>query len=752
MLPIDCDNDGIIGFSISKCFSRTLATLRIMKRTARVLFYFVLFQLFPLNAQNSLHFDGSNDYVICGTDTSLSNFNKNITIEAWVYADQWKTNVYEGGIAVKEDNNNNYGYMFRAGNGGRLNFAIGQGAWRELTTTSAVMKTSQWYHIAASYDGSYMRLYVDGKIVDSLYETDAIGVSSNVPLVIGGHSNPTAYSRHWAGKIDEVRIWKVTRTAAQISQNMGNEFCVSEPNLVAYYKLNHGTANGSNTAVNVAKDYSKFKNDGKLLNFDLIKSSSNWTQGVSLSKTTVFDTISVSKCNSYQLPGSQKNVYASGVYNATIDNYMGCDSQLTINLTIRANSRTDLSFVVCDSMKSLNLSKYYTQSGKYAEILVNQYGCDSVVAIDLTITKPAITEKKYKACNSVKLDRFPETIVYESGMLSDTFMGWGGCDSVVLHRFEVLKPTRDTQTLYLCNFIACPTDKNVVYKKIGIYYDTIINHLGCDSFIVYNVVSARSEGEISVKACSSYLSPSKSRTWTESGTYRDTLIGANYLACDSFVVINLTINKPSVETINISACEEYISPKGKRVTESGKIFESIQSYLGCDSINYIYNVSVVKIDRSLSRDWNTIISGEPEQGGTAFQWLNCAEKFAVITGANSGKYDISSSGEFAVEITKGKCIDTSRCMVYAYTNNKNMGQSKARVYPNPTLGKLQITLPSFYENVEAQLFNNLGQVVEAINLGNGSEFEVNTGLTAGIYRLRLYNDTSEISNFTIIKK
>ena len=79
-----------------------------------------------------------------------------------------------------------------------------------------------------------------------------------------------------------------------------------------------------------------------------------------------------------------------------------------------------------------------------------------------------------------------------------------------------------------------------------------------------------------------------------------------------------------------------------------------------------------------------------------------------------------------------------------------MGQSKARVYPNPTSGKLQITLPSFYENVEAQLFNNLGQVVEAINLGNGSEFEVNTGLTAGIYRLRLYNETSEISNFTIM--
>jgi len=723
-----------------------------MKPIAPILFLCFLIQLNQSEAQNSLHFDGSNDYVICGTDTSLSNFDKNITIEAWVYADQWKTNVYEGGIAVKEDNNNNYGYMFRAGNGGRLNFAIGQGTWREITTTNAVMKTSQWYHIAASYDGIYMRLYVDGKIVDSLYETDKIGVSTSVPLVIGGHSNPTAYSRHWAGKIDEVRIWKVTRTPTQISQNMNNEFCVSEPNLVAYYKFNHGTANGSNTTVNVAKDYSKFKNDGKLLNFDLIKSSSNWTQGVSLTKSTVYDTIAVSKCNSFQLPGSQKNVYASGVYNATIDNYMGCDSQLTINVTIRANSRTDLSFVECDSMKSLNYSKYYTQSGKYSEILVNQHGCDSVVAIDLTITKPALTEKVYKACNSVKLDRFPEKIMFESGTFSDTFRGWGGCDSIVLHRFEVLKPTRDTQTLFLCNFISCPTDRNVVYKKTGVYFDTILNHLGCDSFIVYNVVSARSEGQISVKACSSYLSPSKAYTWTESGIYRDTLIGANYLACDSFVVINLTINKPTVETIDVSACEEYFSPKGKRITESGKHFESIQSYLGCDSINYIYNVSIVKIDKSLSRDWNTIISGEPEQGGTAYQWLNCAENFALIQGATASKYDIESSGEFAVEITKGKCIDTSRCMVYAYTGRADIENSGIRLFPNPTTGQIHIELPGYFENVKVVLMNSVGQNLESHHLGNGADFEMESNLEAGIYRLRVFAGSKELMTSTLLMK
>ncbi len=702
-------------------------------------------------AQNALHFDGSNDYVICGTDTSLSNFRKNITIEAWVYADNWKTNVYEGCVVVKEDNSSNYGYMLRAGNGGRLNFAIGQGAWRELTTSSSVMKTNEWYHLAATYDGIYMRLYVDGKQVDSMYETDQIGISTSTPLTIGSHSSPTSYSRHWEGKIDEVRIWKTTRTAAQISQNMDKEFCTGEPNLVAYYKFNEGTANGSNTNVTVAKDFSGKKNDGKLLNFDLIKSGSNWTQGMNLKTTTSYDTISVSRCNRYQLPGSQKYVYASGQYQATIDNYMGCDSLLTINLMIQSNSKTELDYLVCDSMKSPNFDKYYTQSGVYDEILVNQFGCDSIVRLNVTVTKPVISEKSYRSCNSVVLDRIPQTVVYESGSLSDTFMGWGGCDSIVIHRFEVLRPSRDTQTLFLCNFIRSPSDNNIIFKKTGWYYDTIDNFNGCDSVLVYHVVSARTEGSINVKACNSYTAPSKSRTWTESGQYRDTLIGANYLACDSFINIDLLINKPKVEMVNVGACGFYETPQGQRTTQSGKLYESVPSYLGCDSIQYIYNVSITQINAGVKRDWNRLIADELPQTGTTFQWLDCSNDLEPITGANLSEFEMLKSGEYALEIRKGECIDTSRCKVYAFTNSANIQSTNIRIYPNPTNGLLSLKLNNIYVDVSMSIYNNLGQIVEVHKLGMGSTFSFRTNLSNGIYLIKVFTQEKELSRSTLIK-
>src|SRR6056300_1594874 len=112
-----------------------------------------------VSGQNALLFDGSNDQINCGTDSALAMDGGEITVEAWINASSWRTQVYEGNIICKEENTSNLGYMLRAGDGGRLNFTIGNGSWYELITSSSVMKTNQWYHVAGTYDGKVIRLY-----------------------------------------------------------------------------------------------------------------------------------------------------------------------------------------------------------------------------------------------------------------------------------------------------------------------------------------------------------------------------------------------------------------------------------------------------------------------------------------------------------------------------------------------------------------------------------------------------------------
>ena len=72
---------------------------------------------------NALDFDGVDDKVDCGNDTSIQITGKYITLEAWIYPTAWKTNAFDGNVINKEYNTSNYGFMLRCGAGGKLNFA-----------------------------------------------------------------------------------------------------------------------------------------------------------------------------------------------------------------------------------------------------------------------------------------------------------------------------------------------------------------------------------------------------------------------------------------------------------------------------------------------------------------------------------------------------------------------------------------------------------------------------------------------------
>ena len=303
-----------------------------MKKYIITLLLLLNFQLSRAQTANSLSFDGTNDLVNLGTDSAFAIGNAAITLEAWIYATAWKTWVYEGDILVKEENPSNLGYMLRAGEGGKLNFAVGNGSWNELTTKAGTLSLNTWTHIAATYDGKYSRVYVNGKIVDSLSVNITIGQSYTTPLVIGNHSG--TYSRYWQGNIDEVRIWNIVRSSQEIANYYQSEFCALQKGLVAYYKFNQGKAGGSNASEKTLIDYSGNKRNGTLSGFALSGSSSNWVSGKKLSKSASNDSFSLTRCDRYTVPSKSRTIRKSGIYFDTIPSWLGCDSALKINLTI----------------------------------------------------------------------------------------------------------------------------------------------------------------------------------------------------------------------------------------------------------------------------------------------------------------------------------------------------------------------------------------------------------------------------------
>lgn len=82
--------------------------------------------------------------------------------------------------------------------------------------SNVVPAPNTWYHIAATYDRSRMRIYVNGNLASSAAYSAAIN-TNNFDLFIGENSQQTG--RHWSGDIDELTIWDGAITAAQIIQH-----------------------------------------------------------------------------------------------------------------------------------------------------------------------------------------------------------------------------------------------------------------------------------------------------------------------------------------------------------------------------------------------------------------------------------------------------------------------------------------------------------------------------------------------------
>ncbi|MGC4100368.1 LamG-like jellyroll fold domain-containing protein [Ferruginibacter sp.] len=225
-------------------------------------------------AANALSFDGIDDQVTVPYNSSLD-ISTNITLEAWVYATK---NSGIQNVISKSSFTTNTGYIFPRTNDGwnTVSFYLFiAGGWRNVSV--AYPSLNAWHHLAATYDGSYMRIYIDGVQATAVAQTGAIATNSNI-LTLGSQFGYV--NEFFGGNADEFRIWNVARTPAQIAAGMNTELDpTAQTGLVSYYNLNQGIASGANAGLITVIDQSG-SNNGTLSNFILSGLGSNFvTQG-----------------------------------------------------------------------------------------------------------------------------------------------------------------------------------------------------------------------------------------------------------------------------------------------------------------------------------------------------------------------------------------------------------------------------------------------------------------------------------------
>ncbi|MDH3267516.1 MAG: T9SS type A sorting domain-containing protein [Ignavibacteria bacterium] len=209
----------------------------------------------------ALQFDGTDDLLNCGNGNSLQITGNKITLEAWINVNEFKSQPFAGSVIVKDQGSNSSGYMIRCGGNGIINFNIGNGSWHEINSPANSIQLNSWQHVATTYDGTSMKIYIDGELKVQLNISGlTIGNAVNSNLLVG--ESPGFPGRVFNGKIDEVRIWNGARTQSQIQSTMNTiltpeYYSTQDSGLVGYWRMDEGVGQ-------TAEDLSFFSNTATL--------------------------------------------------------------------------------------------------------------------------------------------------------------------------------------------------------------------------------------------------------------------------------------------------------------------------------------------------------------------------------------------------------------------------------------------------------------------------------------------------------
>jgi hypothetical protein len=228
---------------------------------------------------NAINLDGVNDYVL--TSARITNLTTaDFTIEAWI-----KTTKLNTAVFVCEDGDGTWERGEKAlyiHNTGKLNFV---GHSNNLIYGSVVVNDGNWHHVAVVWDYSGSgttgsgKIYVDGvdRTSSSTYTATYADIGTFKFGLPNYNSNVPEAPYYWLGSLDEIRIWNVARTAAQISANYATEIDPTSTGLVSYYRFNQGTASGTNTLLTTVPDLTG-SNTATLTNFALSGTTSNYVE------------------------------------------------------------------------------------------------------------------------------------------------------------------------------------------------------------------------------------------------------------------------------------------------------------------------------------------------------------------------------------------------------------------------------------------------------------------------------------------
>ena len=257
-------------------------------------------------------------------------------------------------------------------------------------------------------------------------------------------------------------------------------------------------------------------------------------------------------------------------------NAAGCDSTVTLHLTVNHSTAAVETVVACNSYEWHGVS-YASSTTVPTYTTTGSNGCDSTTTLNLTIKQSSRATETVVTCDEYEWHGvlFTETPVEAPTYTTE---GSNGCDSTVTLNLTVNHSADVVETIGACAAIEW---HGTVYSESTTeptWHSTTV--AGCDSTVTLHLtISDRIETEETVVACDSYEWHGVVYTAsTDNATWSTTSIQG----CDSTVTLHLTINRSTTGSETIEACESY-EWHGVTYRQSGSYTFDTLNVAGCDS-------------------------------------------------------------------------------------------------------------------------------------------------------------------------
>ena len=253
-------------------------------------------------------------------------------------------------------------------------------------------------------------------------------------------------------------------------------------------------------------------NDGNTTNPRTITLTQDTTLTANFERAVYTQEIHHAICEGSVYTENGFNVSEAGTYTQNLQTIDGCDSVVTLTLSVNPVESTTLSAAICEGTTYTENGFNVSEAGTYTQNLQTVNGCDSIVTLTLNVNPVANTTLSVTICYGTTYTENGFN-VSEAGTYTQNLQTVNGCDSIVTLNLTI-NPTYNITIDASINEGETYEENGFSESEAGTYVHTLQSEFGCDSVITLNLTVNSSLNDVVANAVEVSLYPNPARAYT----------------------------------------------------------------------------------------------------------------------------------------------------------------------------------------------------------------------------------------------